>query len=139
MSDKKLVTPESGITEVTIVRGFLLQFGVSVINIVNSLLTTCVTSVTNYFKNTLDTPKLEEVFVHLQCSGCGRILTRDAYTYDKGEPICFRKIEAKNKKKWICPKQSKFAENDEEPFCTVTGAIIGNPEQCTPECDLLQG
>lgn len=47
-------------------------------------------------------------------------------------------IEAKKKKMWTCPKQSKFDESDEESYCVVTGAIIGNPDQCTPDCGLLQ-
>jgi len=76
----------------------------------------------------------------IHCFDCGEPLGHhDVYSFG-GNRFCRKcrlKLEPK-KKKWSCPKQSKFAENDEKPFCTITGTIIGNPEQCSPDCDLLQ-
>ena len=84
--------------------------------------------------------RIDDVFI-TSCFICHQALPQDlAYcTYLDGKPVhckCARKLEAQEKKdNWKCPE---FTIYDGSPFCKVIQSILAKPEQCGPDCSLLQ-
>ena len=85
--------------------------------------------------------KDDEIFkVVTVCSLCDKPLPEDLAncTYLDGEPVhcvCANKIEAQEKKEWKCPQLTTL---EGDPFCKVIKSILAKPEDCKPDCSLLQ-
>ena len=83
---------------------------------------------------------LDKAFTQKVCFDCRRILTDDTpHTFYEEKPICFtcfNQIEAQKKKEdWKCPQLTTL---DDSPFCKILQSILAMPEQCKPDCSLLE-
>jgi len=73
------------------------------------------------------------------CSFCRAVLPNvEEYKKIDGKPVCdkcFKEHQKIQKKPWVCPQ---LGELEGEPFCKIIQSILAKPEDCKPDCNLLQ-